>query len=233
MKLRRLAVGASVLAVVGVSVMGCQRVAQGPAYKFSSHDSPIDVAGGSIYGTVGLFNLNTWGTSSNSKLYGSRSTNNDYITLVGFSGPQPFVVQNTGGWLISVTTNNPQGQPNQKPSISFCSSLDSSQLHCDEKSLYLDKGKIVYLEATSDTGRWDWSRQWWKHRLKFDDVQPRGCVGTESVCDQIVSIQITTLNSIPSLTTSPSTPPSPPSGPYTYGPYTCSNYKNCLIEVGQ
>src|SRR5271163_4492247 len=111
MKFRRLAIGATVLAAVGVCVIGCQQQNfQTPV--FASHDSPIDVGGGSIYGSVGRANLNSWTSFNDFKLYGSRSSNNDYIKVTGFTGlPSPTIVQNTGGWLITIVTKDSGGQP--------------------------------------------------------------------------------------------------------------------------
>jgi hypothetical protein len=238
MKLRKLAVGATILSAVGIGILGCQSGGgkgdgKVKAIQFSAHDSPIDVGGGSIYGSVGRWNWNTWTEINTPKVYGSRSSNSDYIKLTGFSGlSSPSTIQNTGGWLITIITKDSQGRPNSTPSISFCSNITSGTPqpnYC--LGTLLDDGK-VYVEITSATGKWDWIYEPpYKHRVEFDDTQS-GCVGTESICDQIVSIQITTVNSIPSLTTSPSNPPNTP-GPYIYGPYTCAVNKDCSIEAGQ
>jgi hypothetical protein len=232
MKLKRFAVGATVLAAVGIGVSGCQRGGDKvEAIQFSAHDSPIDVGGGSIYGSVGRWNWNTWTQINDSKLYGSRSSNSDYIKLTGFSGlSSPTTIQNTKGWLITIITKDSLGNPLKTPSISFCSSIGSSSPYCLGTSL--DGDRRVYVEITSATAQWDPTTElpWFKRRVEFDDVQPPGCVGTESPCDEIASITITTVNKISTAGTT-GTPTA--DGRYVYGPYTCTVNKDCSIEAGQ
>jgi hypothetical protein len=225
MKLRRIAGGAAILAAVGIGFVGCQSGPSKGVVQFSSHDSPIDVGGGSIYGSVRLWNLNTWAEIQTSRLYGSRSNNNDYVQLTGFSSSAIF--QNTGGWLITVYTKMSDGTTkNPNPSIAFCSSANAAAPYCNGNSL---SDKIVYVEITSKTAKWDWSRDWWKHRVEFEDTLS-GCTGTESLCDQIDSITVTTVNPMPSLQVAAGTPSS---GSYTYGPYTCSVNSKCKITAGK
>ena len=230
MKLKRFAVGATILAAVGIGVSGCQRGGDKvEAIQFSAHDSPIDLGGGSIYGSVGRWNWNTWTQINDSKLYGSRSSNSDYIKLTGFSGlSSPSTIQNTGGWLITIITKNSQGNANSTPSISFCSNIGSSSPYCLGTSL--DGDRRVYVEITSATAKWDWIYEPpYKHRVEFDDTQS-GCAGTESACDEIASITITTVNQISTAGTT-GTPTA--DGRYVYGPYTCAVNKDCSIEAGQ
>lgn len=229
MKFRSLAVGVAALALAAIAGVVVLQMSQLPADSFSGHDSPIDVGGGSIYGSVGRWNLNKWAEITGSKLYGSRSSNSDYIKLSGFSPiSSPTVIQNTGGWLITIVTKDSQRNPLQTPSISFCSNLTSSApYHCSGTSLNSDRR--VYLEITSSTAQWDPKRELptFKERLYFDDHQP-GCAGTESACDEIASLTITTVNAISSLP-----PTDQKTGPYTYGPFTCSVNADCSIETGQ
>jgi hypothetical protein len=238
MKLKKFAVGAVILAAVGIGVSGCQSGGgqsgggKVGTIQFSSHDSPIDVGGGSIYGSVGRWNWNTWTEINTSKLYGSRSSNSDYIKLTGFSGlSSPITIQNTGGWLITIITKDSNHNPLKTPSISFCSNITSSTpqpYYC--LGTNLDGDKKVYVEITSATAQWDWKYEPpYKHRVEFDDAQS-GCAGTESACDEIASITITTVNQISAagmirtLTAD---------GRYAYGPYTCTVNKDCSIEAGQ
>jgi hypothetical protein len=219
---------AAVLAAVGIGVSGCQSGGRVGDVQFSAHDSPIDLGGGSIYGSVGRFNFNTW-TQVNPKLYGSRSSNSDYIKLTGFSGlSNPSIIQQTRGWLITITTKDGQGHPNSTPSISFCSNITSSPYHCSGTAL--DGNTRVFVEITSATAQWDWIYEFpIKHRVEFDDALP-GCTGTESACDEIASITITTVSQI---STAGMTGTPTADGRYAYGPYTCAVNKDCLIETGQ
>jgi hypothetical protein len=241
MKLEKFAVGAAVLAAVAIGVSGCQsgggQTGGGKVgtIQFSSHDSPIDVGGGSVYGSVGRWNWNTWTQiNNNPKLYGSRSSNNDYIKLTGFSGlSSPSTIQGTGGWLITIITKDSNHNQHSTPSISFCSNITSSTpqpYYCLGTSLDGDRG--VYVEITSATAQWDWITElpWFKHRVEFDDVQPPGCVGTKSPCDEIASITITTVNNI---STAGMTGTPTAHGRYAYGPYTCTVNKDCSIEAGK
>jgi hypothetical protein len=232
MKLRKLAVGATILSAIGIGVLGCQSGGGNVgAVQFSAHDSPIDLGGGSIYGSVGRWNWNAWTQINDSKLYGSRSSNSDYIKLTGFSGlSSPITIQNTKGWLIKIVTKDSNRNPLKTPSISFCSNIASSSPYCLGTSL--DGDRRVYVEITSSTAQWDLATElpWFKNRVEFDDVQPPGCVGTESPCDEIASITITTVNQI---STAGMTGTQTADGRYTYGPYTCTVNKNCSIEAGQ
>jgi hypothetical protein len=233
MELRRLAVGATVLAALGVCVIGCQPSQQTfRAPVFASHDSPIDVGGGSIYGSVGRANLNSWTSFNDFKLYGSRSSNSDYIKVAGFAGlSSPTIIQNTGGWLITIVTKDSGGAPLPQPSIAFCSNIpNTAPYSCLGTSLNNDRG--VYVAITSLTAKWDLKPDLpnvFKHKVMFDDVRPE-CSGTESACDEIYSITITTVNQL--TTTGMSGTPTA-DGRYTYGPYTCQVNKNCSIEAGQ
>lgn len=233
MKLKKFAVGATVLAAVGIGVSGCHSGGgEVKAIEFSAYDSPIDLGGGSIYGSVRLWNRNTWTEIQTSQLYGSRSNNSDYIQLTGFSSTATF--QNTGGWLITVYTKMSDGttkNPNQ--SIAFCSSINAAAPYCNGKSLDSNDRKRVYVEITSKTAKWDWIRDihdGFKHRVKFEDTL-NGCTGTESSCDQIDSVFVTTVNPMPSLQVAEGTMPS--SGSYTYGPYTCPSNPKCKITTGK
>jgi hypothetical protein len=231
MKRRIVAVGTLLLAAFGVGLTGCRTAeVRHDDVAFSGHDSPIDVGGGSIYGKVGFWNLNRWSEVHPSRLYGSRSTNSDYIQLTGFTDPQnsansPTLFENTGGWLITISSRNSDKSPHPK-SIAFCTSVTPTlPHHCTGDSLESDS--VVYLEVTSSTATWDLKNNGWKEKLMFDDSQP-GCTGTESVCDQIDSILITTVKPITSIQ-----PSSQSSGLYTYGPYICTENKKCHITAGK
>jgi hypothetical protein len=219
MNVNKLAVGAAVLAVVAVGVVAFESSGNNNVMQVSIHDSPIDVGGGSVYGSVGLLNFNTWTEIRTPYLYGSRSTNSDYIKLTGFTDPQnpntpPGTFQGTGGWLINVNTKMSDGKTQNPKTIAFCTNLTpSAPYHCAGNSLGSDR--VVYVEITSSTARWDWSFYWLKHRILFEDNQS-GCRGTESLCDQIDSITITTASPL-----------------NTLGPYICTDNTKCLIEAGQ
>jgi hypothetical protein len=158
--------------------------------------------------------------------------------VTGFTGlSSPTTITDTGGWLITIVTKDSGHNPLPPPppptlpySIAFCSNIpDTAPYSCLGTSLNNDRG--VYVAITSLTAKWDLKPDLpnvFKHKVMFDDVQP-GCSGTESACDEIYSITITTMKK---LTTTGMTG-TLTDGRYTYGPYMCQDNKKCSIEAGQ
>ena len=192
---------------IGILIVGCRKI-QNRASK--PHDSPVEVGGGSIYGHVGTFNLNTWTTITPNQLYSAPSTDSDYIKFKGFTDKDgkdalQNPVQGTGGWKITITTMDGSSP------ITICSSINTSTPRsCSGDSV---SDGTVYVQ-TSGGGQWNRKFYWTKDRLIF-----QGCAagGDESPCNEIASIAITTVNPLGGLA----------------GPFKCPNNKKCRIKVGK
>lgn len=204
----------------GISaVIGCTATLFGPG------DSPVSIGDGSIYGRVGIFNLNTWTELKSGKSYEARSTNNDYIDLQGFSDPEtgrpsPRALQDTGGWLIVISNTEPDKTRLGPKSISFCSHLSDSSSSC-QAAPPID-GQVVYLQA-GDRARWD--RPWYylHKKLVFHDTRDNCDKDTDDQgnCDHISQIRITTVNTSHGL---------PGPGGITYN---CPVQDKCYVTVGK
>lgn len=188
------------------------------------HDSPVQVAGGSIYGSVGTFNLNTWTEIKTSQVYKAMSTNYDYLQFKGFTDSKgvapPSPLQGTGGWQINIITKDSLGNPNPKRTITFCSYFQTSS-----SSPCTTSDKMVYVQASDDLQSAQWNKKWHyiKHRLRFHNNDPSCTEGIfkESVCNEIASIEITTVNrDTDDLKKANNT-------------FTCRTNKDCSITVGK
>jgi hypothetical protein len=227
MKLKMRSIASAIaLVAIGAGLLSCGKTSY--VMQYSPIDSPINLGGGgSLYGWVTFWNFNKWAQHAGT-IYKAHSTNNDYLLLDGFN-VDPITVQQTGGWLIQVTTKDSNSNKGI-PSIAFCSNLspNGTQYHqCSGDGFMGDR--TVYAEITSATAKWDYVSHFPKNEIYFEDDQP-GCSGTESKCDEIYSVTITTVNSMSSLKSSTLDPIIP--GRYSYGPYTCSVNSKCKIQSG-
>lgn len=179
-------------------------------------DSPVIVAGGSVYGQVDP-NSVPWAPIRFESLYSATSTQNDNVVLSGLADSSghalaPITLQDTGGWLISISTQDSNNNKRSN-SISFCS--DTSGGHCREGSL--GDNFRVYLEANPPNRLEVRSEQ---RELHFHDTD-RKCDGNTNgeskACDVISSVTISTYY--------------PRNGqPITY---PCAAVNSCSIAVGK
>jgi hypothetical protein len=156
----------------------------------SGGDTPIIIAGGSIYGDAYY-----QGWVQDSPYYASVGSQAqlDNILLQKFTladgvTPAPDSITGTGGWVITFSDKDSQG--NSKPNaISFC-----SKKNCNPQS-GLDQDGNVYLSA-GPKGRWrEKNSGKVLYELRFHDTDCDGSSGdTESSCDIISQITITTKN---------------------------------------
>lgn len=200
---------------------------------FGPGDSPIDISDGSISANVGILNSNYWDRIADGEVYKTRSTNDDYIVLHNFTSSNStsgdFTFQQTGGWLITITTGDPNDPSTVDPAaISFCSNVPSPVISCDPTSLTLSKdNQTVYIETHPDAnnphghnGRWE--EKYFTKTLKFHDTRSP-CTRDDKRCNHILAISLMTASS------SSGNP-----GP-TGTPFTCptANIDQCTIKVGQ
>ncbi len=228
MKTRMLAAAsAAVIVVVGGAV---PRTSTSPVMAnflmFDQGDSPIEVGDGSIHGYLHGVNLNYWRTkavSDDAQIYTATADDPETLNLVGFRAspdrpPAPIQLQGTGGWLVSISNADQNGQNYNQNSILFCSTATEKPAAC-----MLGKSggeKWIYLETHPKKQHGSWKEQplFLFKRLYFHDSHP-GC--DNEACDHISAITIQTVNG-------PDNNLPGPSG----RTYTCSGVDQCCIFVG-
>lgn len=224
-----IAVGAAALALAGVIV-----------FSSSSKDTPIVVAGGSIYGDTHLFDGDGWKRAAQGDPYaGSIHGPGKYnpngigsITLTGFDGtpPQPMTVTNS--WAISFS--NVDEKSNEKPwALRLCSdaTCSASQFLMNGSpntqlcSVSFNNMGPVYIGVRSDSRLQEHRpvfNQSKVDELRFHDGTS-GCDGAndspESSCDTIYKIRVEIC-----------APPPPPIPSPT--DYLCKNNKKCKVQIG-
>jgi hypothetical protein len=180
-------------------------------FALSGLDSPVTVAGGSIYGTAS----NPWIQKSYEAMYYAHSTRNDNIVLYGLVDsanlPAPSPLQDTGGWLITFSTQDSLGNPRAN-TILFCSAISDGQCTGtnlgDNFAVYLQVNNLKRLELRTPT------------QLYFHDTDPNcdgKTNGDSEKCDEISSVTIATVNPYPGKTVT----------------YRCKDPKNCYVAVGK
>jgi hypothetical protein len=194
------------IAVGGLILLGVVSIA-----SFFAVDSPVEVAGGSIYASVDI--LNGWTELKPNKLYAAGSTNKDWIKTEGLTEvitgnpamSNTSALQNTGGWIVGISVKKNGG--NQQHSISFCSDvvalptppvppLPSSPPAC--VGTPLSGANSVYLQAN---GRAEWRKAGihpLRHQLDFKNRQDNCDQDTdpESDCQKVMHIRIQTKNNV-------------------------------------
>jgi hypothetical protein len=158
------------------------------------HDSPVEIGGGSIYASVGIFNLNKWVPVPNSpNAYMAQSSNPYVLQLVNFQdsnrNPAPSSTSGTGGWWIEITNSDGKTETNNSGSILFCTSLD-----CQGGPAV---NGWVYVKAGS-SARWEKKRHYLvKDRLLFHDTR-QGCDASSDLdgpCNHLATITVHTISS--------------------------------------
>lgn len=183
-KNRKFIIGAIAL-VAGVATVFTVKIIM------SEGDTPIVIAGGSLYGVA---IPQGWSPNTPGKSYSARvGFNTDYISLKDFTlvsgGPAPGSITGTGGWNISIS-NKDSGGNTKSDAVFLC-----SKQNCNPQS-GLDGN--VYLSAGAK-GRWkEQVSLSLLYELRFHDTDCDGSSGdTESTCDTIAQITITTKNQPP------------------------------------
>lgn len=224
-----LAAGAAALALAGFIV-----------FSSSSKDTPIVVAGGSIYGDTDFWDGDGWKHAAQGDPYaGSVHGPGKYnpngigsITLSGFDGTPPQPMTATNFWAISFSNVDKKKQE-KKFALRLCSDptcIASQQLMNGSPNHQLCSGTFdnqgpVYLGVRGDS-RLQENRPWYNNKkvneLRFHDGT-NDCDGAndspESACDAINSITVEIC----------SPPPNPTSSSHDYH---CSDNTKCKVQIG-
>ncbi|HEY6413552.1 MAG TPA: hypothetical protein VIX42_07685 [Edaphobacter sp.] len=110
---------------------------------FKPHDSPVEVAGGSIYASV--YSRQSWNYIDHQHVTVTSANNIDQILLVGVDGvTSPVPVPN--GWVIKISNRHQKDKSEYPEAVVVCSDPD-----CTGASL--GDGHTIYFKARPDA-RW-------------------------------------------------------------------------------
>jgi hypothetical protein len=174
MKLKMLTVASVGLSfVIGGGLIGCKQ----PVHVFDTADSPIDIAGGSIYASIKAGQQ--WTPQGCDKKCTATSNHIDQIFTKGVSGVPP-TVPLPNGWVIKVS-NKDKNSKEKLEAVKICSNPK-----CDGNDL--GDGKTIYLE-TRGNSRWTLNGA---NQLRFHDNDCDGDTGTseDKDCDFLVKVRI-------------------------------------------
>lgn len=234
---RNLTVGLFVLFALAIAIAISSAAQHGSAKKrVGTHDSPIEVAGGSIHGSAEC-NCNNWDPAAPATTpptaFGADSTasSTKTVTLHGMTNSGSTVVLNdfnvyaATGWLILIFT---AGNTSANPNLSFCSDTTKWTGLADCSSLTPQDNESVYLQVnnTSVTGYFHpvhTNRELHFHNTTGGsakcDRQDHYPEPDEGSCDKMDRVEVVTHPT--------------PTPPYATVFYSCGDEKDCFIRAGK